>query len=166
MHGKVSLIKHDGRGIFKSVPQNFKSTRYHSLSASATTLPDTLAITAATAESGVIMAVRHRECTLEAVQYHPESILSEQGDEILKNFLRLKGGSGSIIQSVGFLMELCRNLISKLYLSLMGTTPHQRKWRRRRNWPGKCLVYWRRSTLSVSQTSHSQNPHQEQHQQT
>lgn len=92
MHGKVSLIKHDGRGIFKSVPQNFKSTRYHSLSASATTLPDTLAITAATAESGVIMAVRHRECTLEAVQYHPESILSEQGDEILKNFLRLKGG--------------------------------------------------------------------------
>ena len=92
MHGKVSSIKHDNRGIFKSIPQNFKSTRYHSLSASTATLPDILAITAATAESGVIMAVRHRECTLEAMQYHPESILSEQGNEVLRNFLKLKGG--------------------------------------------------------------------------
>lgn len=92
MHGKVSNIRHDGRGIFKSVPQLFKSTRYHSLSASSSTLPPTLAVTATTAESGVIMAVRHREFTLEAVQYHPESILSEQGDEILINFMKLKGG--------------------------------------------------------------------------
>ena len=92
MHGKVSLIKHDNKGIFRSIPQDFKSTRYHSLSASTATLPDILAITAATAESGVIMAVRHRECTLEAMQYHPESILSEQGNEVLRNFLRLKGG--------------------------------------------------------------------------
>jgi anthranilate synthase / indole-3-glycerol phosphate synthase / phosphoribosylanthranilate isomerase len=92
MHGKMSPIRHDGRGIFKSIPQSFKSTRYHSLSASSTTLPPTLAITAVTAESGVIMGVRHREYTLEAVQYHPESILSEQGGEVLSNFLKLKGG--------------------------------------------------------------------------
>jgi len=92
MHGKLSPIRHDNRGIFKSLPQSFKSTRYHSLSASATTLPATLAVTAATEESGVIMAVRHREYTLEAVQYHPESILSEQGDELISNFLKLKGG--------------------------------------------------------------------------
>lgn len=92
MHGKVSNIRHDGRGLFKSLPQLFKSTRYHSLSASLSTLPPTLAVTATTAESGVIMAVRHREFTVEAVQYHPESILSEQGDEIMVNFLKLKGG--------------------------------------------------------------------------
>lgn len=92
MHGKVSPIRHDGRGIFKSIPQSFKSTRYHSLSASASTLPPTLAITATTAESGVIMGVRHREYTLESVQYHPESILSEQGSEVMINFLKLKGG--------------------------------------------------------------------------
>ena len=92
MHGKVSQVRHDGRGIFKSIPQAFKSTRYHSLSASATTLPSSLAITAITVESGVIMGVRHREYTLEAVQYHPESILSEQGGEVLGNFLKLKGG--------------------------------------------------------------------------
>lgn len=92
MHGKVSQIRHDGRGLFKSLPQSFKAIRYHSLSASSSTLPPTLAITATTVESGVIMAVRHRECTLEAVQYHPESILSEQGAELLVNFLKLKGG--------------------------------------------------------------------------
>src|SRR5882762_9844883 len=92
MHGKLSHIRHDGRGIFQDIPQSFKSTRYHSLSASASTLPPTLAITAATVESGVIMAVRHREYTLEAMQYHPESILSEQGGEVLANFLKLKGG--------------------------------------------------------------------------
>lgn len=92
MHGKLSRIRHDGRGLFKGVPQGFLSTRYHSLSASHKTLPDTLAITAVTEESGVIMGVRHRVYTLEAVQYHPESVLSEAGDDLLRNFLELKGG--------------------------------------------------------------------------
>ncbi|KZT69726.1 hypothetical protein DAEQUDRAFT_745146 [Daedalea quercina L-15889] len=92
VHGKVSHILHDGRGVFKSVPQSIKCTRYHSLSAGAASLPDCLAITATTQESGVIMGVRHREYTMEAVQYHPESILSESGDDIIRNFLSIKGG--------------------------------------------------------------------------
>lgn len=93
MHGKVSPIRHDGRGVFAGLPQLIKSTRYHSLSASTSSLPPTLAVTATTQESGVIMGVRHREYTMEAVQYHPESILSESGDALLRNFLRLRGGS-------------------------------------------------------------------------
>lgn len=92
VHGKVSHILHDGRGIFKAIPQSIKCTRYHSLSAGAPSLPDCLAVTATTQESGVIMGVRHREYTMEAVQYHPESILSESGDDIIDNFLKLKGG--------------------------------------------------------------------------
>ncbi|CAL1711179.1 unnamed protein product [Somion occarium] len=93
MHGKVSPIRHDGRGCFKDLPQGIKSTRYHSLSAGVSTLPAELAITAVTEESGVIMGVRHRKYTLEAVQYHPESILSESGDDLCHNFLKLKGGT-------------------------------------------------------------------------
>ncbi|TDL20038.1 N-anthranilate isomerase [Rickenella mellea] len=93
MHGKLSHIRHDGRGCFNGLPQGFKSTRYHSLSASIKTLPEDLAITAMAEESGVIMGVRHRKYTVESVQYHPESILSEAGDDLLKNFLSLKGGT-------------------------------------------------------------------------
>ncbi|KIK90839.1 hypothetical protein PAXRUDRAFT_831327 [Paxillus rubicundulus Ve08.2h10] len=92
-HGKLSPMKHDGRGCFKGVPQGIMSTRYHSLSASAKTLPKELMITCATEESGVIMGVRHRELVVEAVQYHPESILSEGGDTLLGNFLKLRGGT-------------------------------------------------------------------------
>ncbi|KAF8320459.1 hypothetical protein DL93DRAFT_2074126 [Clavulina sp. PMI_390] len=92
-HGKTSKVRHDGRGIFKGVPQGVVSTRYHSLSADSKTLPEDLAITAVTQESGVIMGVRHRQYTIEAVQYHPESIMSDGGDSILKNFLLLKGGT-------------------------------------------------------------------------
>ncbi|KAF7375878.1 Multifunctional tryptophan biosynthesis protein [Mycena sanguinolenta] len=92
-HGKVSRVRHDNRGCFKDIPQGIKSTRYHSLSAATTTLPPDLAITALSEESGVIMGVRHRKYTVEAVQYHPESILSEGGDELVRNFLALKGGT-------------------------------------------------------------------------
>lgn len=93
MHGKVSGIRHDGQGCFRDIPQGIKSTRYHSLSASTSTLPPDLAITAITSDSGVVMGVRHRKYTLEAVQYHPESILSEGGDTLFKNFLALRGGT-------------------------------------------------------------------------
>lgn len=92
MHGKVSRIRHDNRGCFKGIPQGIKSTRYHSLSASHVTLPPTLAITSISEESGVIMGVRHRKYILEAVQYHPESILSDGGDTLMRNFLSLRGG--------------------------------------------------------------------------
>jgi anthranilate synthase/indole-3-glycerol phosphate synthase/phosphoribosylanthranilate isomerase len=92
MHGKLSPIRHDDRGCFRGVPQGFKSTRYHSLSANVKTLPADLAVTAFSQDSGVIMGVRHRRYTLEAVQYHPESILSESGDDLFRNFLELNGG--------------------------------------------------------------------------
>lgn len=92
MHGKVSKIRHDNRGCFKNVPQGIPSIRYHSLSAQHTSLPSDLAITAITEDSGVIMGVRHRKYTLEAVQYHPESILSEGGNDLIRNFLSLRGG--------------------------------------------------------------------------
>lgn len=92
MHGKTSRIRHDDRGCFKDIPQGILSTRYHSLSAHIKTLPEPLVVTAFAEESGVVMGVRHREYTVEAVQYHPESILSEGGDDYLRNFLHLKGG--------------------------------------------------------------------------
>ena len=92
-HGKVSRVRHDGRGCFKDIPQGIKSIRYHSLSANVKTFPRDLAITATSEESGVIMGVRHRKFTVEAVQYHPESILSESGDKLLANFLALRGGN-------------------------------------------------------------------------
>ena len=93
MHGKVSRVRHDGRGCFRDIPQGIKSIRYHSLSANVKTFPHDLAITATTEESGVIMGIRHRKYTLEAVQYHPESILSESGGKLLANFLALRGGT-------------------------------------------------------------------------
>jgi anthranilate synthase/indole-3-glycerol phosphate synthase/phosphoribosylanthranilate isomerase len=86
-------VRHDGRGCFKDIPQGVKSIRYHSLSANLDTFPRDLAVTATTEESGVIMGVRHRKYTLEAIQYHPESILSENGDKLLANFLALRGGT-------------------------------------------------------------------------
>ena len=93
MHGKTSPVQHDGKGIFKNVPQGILSTRYHSLSASIKSLPADLVVTSTTQDSGVIMGVRHRKFTIESVQYHPESIMSEAGDSILENFLELKGGT-------------------------------------------------------------------------
>ncbi|KAF9073518.1 anthranilate synthase [Rhodocollybia butyracea] len=92
MHGKVSRIQHDDRGLFKGIPQGIKSIRYHSLSAALTSLPPQLVVSAASEESGVIMGIRHRKYTLESVQYHPESILSEGGDDLIRNFLALRGG--------------------------------------------------------------------------
>lgn len=92
LHGKTSLVTHDARGCFADIPQLIPSTRYHSLAARLKTLPDALAVTATTQESGVIMGVRHKRYTVEAVQYHPESVMSEGGRELLKNFLKLEGG--------------------------------------------------------------------------
>ncbi|KAF9263482.1 glutamine amidotransferase class-I [Marasmius fiardii PR-910] len=92
MHGKVSRVRHDNRGCFRDVPQGIESIRYHSLSTQLSSLPPQLEITSATEESAIIMGVRHKEYTLEAVQYHPESILSKGGDELIANFLKLRGG--------------------------------------------------------------------------
>ncbi len=91
MHGKTSLIHHSGEGVFRGLSNPFEATRYHSLVIEKATLPDCLEITAWTeTEAGKmdeIMGVRHREFALEGVQFHPESILTEHGHDLLKNFL-------------------------------------------------------------------------------
>ena len=90
MHGKTSLIKHNGRDLFEGVPNPFHATRYHSLVIQRDTLPGSLEITAETDE-GEIMGIRHKELPIHGVQFHPESILTEHGRLILKNFLKLGG---------------------------------------------------------------------------
>jgi len=91
MHGKTSAIEHDGKRIFDSVPTPFTATRYHSLVARRETLPEELEVTATSADDGYIMGVRHRSYPIEGVQFHPESILSAEGDRIISNFLNGTG---------------------------------------------------------------------------
>ena len=86
MHGKTSAIHHDGSGVFRDLPQDFIATRYHSLTVRRDDLPDCLAITAESAD-GVIMGLAHRQLPMHGVQFHPESIASECGHALLKNFL-------------------------------------------------------------------------------
>ncbi|MBE0546751.1 MAG: aminodeoxychorismate/anthranilate synthase component II [Rubrivivax sp.] len=86
MHGKTSVISTDGRGVFHGLPQHLTVTRYHSLAIERASLPPELEVSA-TADDGEIMGVRHRELPIEGVQFHPESILSERGHAMLKNFL-------------------------------------------------------------------------------
>lgn len=88
MHGKTSLAKHDGKTIFEGLPQPLEVGRYHSLCAEHDTLPDVLELTAET-DRGEIMGVRHRELPLEGVQFHPESVLTPEGDQLMSNFLRM-----------------------------------------------------------------------------
>ncbi len=87
MHGKASDIHHDGSGVFAGLPSPFSAIRYHSLCAAPEAVPDSLEVTART-KTGVIMAVRHRQYPVHGVQFHPESILSEHGKDLLANFLR------------------------------------------------------------------------------
>ena len=89
MHGKTSEIFHDGRTIFKDLASPFRATRYHSLVVSPVNLPDCLEISAKTGD-GVIMGLRHRELTVEGVQFHPESILTDVGMKLIANFVNLK----------------------------------------------------------------------------
>jgi para-aminobenzoate synthetase component 2 len=89
MHGKTSPILHEGKGVFQGLPSPFTATRYHSLIVKRETLPDCLEITAETAE-GEIMGLRHKEYPIEGVQFHPESIVTEHGRDMLRNFLALK----------------------------------------------------------------------------
>ncbi len=88
MHGKTSMIRHDQRTIFRDLPNPFEATRYHSLIVARETLPSCLEITAETDE-GEIMGLRHRTLTVEGVQFHPESILTRPGKDLLRNFLTL-----------------------------------------------------------------------------
>ena len=90
-HGKQSAIDHDGKGVFAGLPPRFLAARYHSLAGTPATQPPSLDVTARS-ERGIIMGVRHRELTVEGVQFHPESIATEYGKELLKNFLETEGG--------------------------------------------------------------------------
>jgi anthranilate synthase/aminodeoxychorismate synthase-like glutamine amidotransferase len=87
-HGKTSEIDHDGKGVFRELPKPFTATRYHSLIVEKKSLPRELTITAETSD-GVIMGLRHRKHKLEGVQFHPESVLTESGKQLLENFLSL-----------------------------------------------------------------------------
>jgi para-aminobenzoate synthetase component II len=86
MHGKTSPIEHDGRGVFRGLPSPFDATRYHSLIVDEATLPDCFEVSARTSE-GEIMAIRHRQLPVEGVQFHPESILTEHGMQLVQNWL-------------------------------------------------------------------------------
>jgi anthranilate synthase/aminodeoxychorismate synthase-like glutamine amidotransferase len=88
MHGKTSMAKHDGKTIFDGLPQPFEVGRYHSLCAEQESLPDVLELTAET-ERGEIMGVRHKTLPLEGVQFHPESVLTPEGDRLMANFMRM-----------------------------------------------------------------------------
>ncbi len=91
MHGKTSLVTHDAKGLFEGLPQPCEVGRYHSLIAAPEKMPAELEVTAQT-DQGEIMAVRHREFVIEGVQFHPESVLSPQGPQLMGNFLRMTGG--------------------------------------------------------------------------
>ncbi|HIC05355.1 MAG TPA: aminodeoxychorismate/anthranilate synthase component II, partial [Nitrospirales bacterium] len=86
MHGKTSMIKHDGKAIFADLPNPFEATRYHSLVVDRASLPACLELTAETSD-GDIMGMRHRELPIEGVQFHPESILTRAGMDLLRNFV-------------------------------------------------------------------------------
>jgi len=89
MHGKVSRISHDGKGVFETIPDRFTATRYHSLVVERETLPACLEVTAQS-EDGEIMGLRHRALAVEGVQFHPEALLTEHGHKMLQNFIQGK----------------------------------------------------------------------------
>ena len=89
MHGKTSMVKHDSRTVFSGLPQPFEAGRYHSLCAEKVSLPDSLQLSAQT-DRGEVMGVRHNELPLEGVQFHPESILTPEGGQLMQNFLQMR----------------------------------------------------------------------------
>lgn len=100
LHGKTSPVFHDGKGVFAGLPSPLTATRYHSLAIDPETTPEVLEVSART-ESGVIMAVRHRELDLEAVQFHPESVLTEGGYQMLANWLVVCGDEDAPRRAAG-----------------------------------------------------------------
>jgi anthranilate synthase / indole-3-glycerol phosphate synthase len=99
VHGKTSTITHDAKGMFRGVPQGIAVTRYHSLAGTTSSLPDDLEVTAKT-DAGIIMGVRHKKYIIEGVQFHPESILTEQGHLMMKNILNYRGGYWDVPQQI------------------------------------------------------------------
>jgi anthranilate synthase/aminodeoxychorismate synthase-like glutamine amidotransferase len=89
MHGKTSLVRHDGKGIFSGIAEPFQAGRYHSLIIAGDSVPEELEVSARTQEDGTIMGVRHRRYNVHGVQFHPESVLTDEGRRMLKNFMDL-----------------------------------------------------------------------------
>ncbi|MER5970856.1 aminodeoxychorismate/anthranilate synthase component II [Streptomyces sp. NPDC002055] len=100
LHGKTSLVTHEGSGVFGGLPSPFTATRYHSLAVERGTVPDELEVTAWT-ETGIAMGLRHRDLPVEGVQFHPESVLTEWGHRMLANWLVVCGDSGAVERSAG-----------------------------------------------------------------
>ncbi|MCR6492825.1 aminodeoxychorismate/anthranilate synthase component II [Cellulomonas sp. P24] len=100
MHGKTSLVEHDGAGVLDGLPQPFTATRYHSLAVVDGTFSDELEVTARTA-NGIIMGLQHRTLPLHGVQFHPESVLTEGGHRLLANWLTMCGDDDAVAASVG-----------------------------------------------------------------
>jgi para-aminobenzoate synthetase component II len=100
LHGKTSLVDHEGRGVFAGLPSPFTATRYHSLAAEPDTVPDELEVTARTRD-GIIMGLRHRELPVEGVQFHPESVLTEHGHRMLANWRVGCGDPEAVARSAG-----------------------------------------------------------------
>ena len=99
MHGKTSLIEHDGKGVFAGIESPFEAIRYHSLAIRPDSVPDVLEVSART-EKGIIMAARHREFAIEGVQFHPESIMTQHGHQLLRNFLEMPNRSAAGVAGV------------------------------------------------------------------
>ncbi|HYH13006.1 MAG TPA: aminodeoxychorismate/anthranilate synthase component II [Thermomicrobiales bacterium] len=95
MHGKTSMIEHDGQGVFERLPNPFPATRYHSLTVDPASVPGSFKVTA-TSSDGVIQGMRHKELDLEGVQFHPESILTTAGPDLLRNFVDRIGAQGEV----------------------------------------------------------------------
>ena len=89
MHGKTSVIEHDGRTIFRKIPQSMVCTRYHSLIVAEDSVPEELEVSARVAGESTIMALRHRTLPIEGVQFHPESVLTTNGKKLIENFLKM-----------------------------------------------------------------------------
>lgn len=89
MHGKISIVKHDGKGVFKGIKNQIKVGRYHSLAVSKKNLPEELEISAIAIDDNEIMGLRHKKYPIEGLQFHPESVLTEHGKRIIKNFLKM-----------------------------------------------------------------------------
>jgi para-aminobenzoate synthetase component 2 len=100
LHGKTSEVFHEGVGVLAGLPSPFTATRYHSLAIKQDSVPDELQVTART-EAGVIMAARHRDLSVEGVQFHPESVLTEGGHRMLANWLAMCGDEDAVARSVG-----------------------------------------------------------------
>jgi para-aminobenzoate synthetase component 2 len=109
LHGKTSLVKHDGAGVLAGLAQEFTATRYHSLAVEEATMPEFLEVTGRT-ESGVVMALRHRDLPIEGVQFHPESVLTQGGHRMLANWLRICGHpvDDALVEQLGAEVESLR----------------------------------------------------------